>query len=287
MSAKDSESEYITESGRCDSAYMQGPSNTLLGLQSVHPRIQDWDTDKDTPGPDFAIRAYELPGGPASIPRSLPSGCSSMAFMDASFTSLTPSLSSGSSTGSESSIPSSAAGSVVRSGPFDTDGFYVDTTYDGRSESPSRLVDRQPTHLSCLYRFLGCDRASFQDAKEWYEHSKSHLRGHTPPNNLQCPYQSCSWATSGASGEESWKKRWTHLEADHDVWADGEALCEKRNGSLYQHLWKTNVIDSAQLQELRRSGRVGVENQPYITTEKSERRRQRPANPRMSRYRDR
>ena len=278
MSAQDSESEYITESGRRDSAYMQGPSRALLGLQSARPRIQDWDTDKDIPGPDFATKAYEFREGPASVPRSLPRNCSTM---DTSFTSLTPSLSSGSSAGSDSSIQSSAAGSVVRSGPFDHEGFYVD-----RSECPGVSVDHQPTLISCLYRFLGCDRTSFADARGWYEHSQSHFRGQMPPNNLRCPYSSCPWTVSGANGEESWRKRWAHLQAEHDVLADGEALCEKRDGRLFEHLWKTHVIDSAQLQELRRSGRLRVDRQPYVTTEKPERRRQRPTNPRMSRYRD-
>lgn len=278
MSAQDSESEYITESGRRDSAYMQGPSPALLGLQSSRPRIQDWDTDKDIPSPDFAVRAYEFPGGPASIPRSLPRNCSTM---DASLPSLAPSLSSGSSTGSDSSIRSSAAGSLVRSGPFDTEGFYVD-----HSECPGVSVDQQPTFISCLYRFLGCDETSFEDARGWYEHSKSHLRGQAPPGSLRCPYSSCPWTVSGVNGEESWRKRWTHLQAEHDVLADGEALCEKRDGKLFEHLWKARVIDSAQLQELRRSGRLGLDRQPYVTTEKPERRRQRPANPRMSRYRD-
>ena len=281
MSAQDSEPEYITESGRRDSAYMQGPSHALLGRQSVQPRIQELDTDKDTPGPDFAIRAYEFRGGPASIPRSLPSGCSSMAFMDESFTSLTPSLSSGSSIESDSSMRSSTAGSIVRSGPFDTEGFYVD-----ESKRPRVLLGRQPTLNSCLYRFLGCNETSFEDAKGWYEHSKSHFRGHTPPNSLHCPYSSCSWNISGANGEESWRRRWAHLEADHDLLGDGEALCEKRDSQLFEHLWNTRVINSVQLQELRRSGRLGADRQPYVTTEKSERRRQRPAHSRMKRSRD-
>jgi len=286
MSAKDSESEYITESGRCDSAHMQGPSHALLGLQSVQPRIQDWDTDKDTPGPGFAIQAYALQGGPASIPRSLPSDRSSMAFMDASFASfasLTPSLSSGSLTGSDSSIQSSAADSVVRPGPFDTEGCYVGAAYDDQSECRRAL---QPTPISCLFQFLGCNQTFSGDATEWYEHSKSHFRGQTPPSNLRCPYPTCAWAVSGVNGEESWRKRWTHLQADHAVLADGGVLCEKRDAHLYEHLWKTRVINSAQLQELRRSGRLGAEMQPYVTTEKPERRRQRPANSRMSRYRD-
>lgn len=285
MSAQDLESsEYVAESGRRDSASMQGPSHALLGLlQSVQPRIQDWDTDKDTPVPGVAIRAYGLPGDPANIPRSPLSDSSSMAFMDASFTNLTPSLSSGSSTGSDSSIRSSAASSVVRPGPLDAEGCYVDAMYHSQGEYPSVATDRRPTHILCLYQFLGC-KETFEDVTGWYEHSKSHLRGRTPPNNLRCPYQSCPWAISGINGEESWRKRWAHLEDDHDVLTDGEALCEKRDSQMFDHLWKARVIDSAQLQELRRSGRLGAERQPYVTTEKPERRRQRPAKPWASRY---
>jgi hypothetical protein len=279
MSVQDS--EYVTESGRRDSAYpMQGLSPTLLECQSVRPRIQDWNTDKDTPGPDFAIRAYDMGGGPAGIPRSLPSNSSSMAYFGASFTELTPSLSSGS-TGSDSSIQSSAAGSAVREGPLDDEGRYVD---DNQSERSCSVARRQPRYTPCLYQFLGCNKTSFEDTRSWYEHSKTHLRGQAPPKNLRCPYSSCPWTISGGNGEHSWTKRLAHLENNHDVLMDGEALCERRGGQLYEHLWRVRVIDSAQLQELRQSGRLGSDSQPYVTSEKPDRRRNRPANSRASRY---
>jgi hypothetical protein len=64
MSVQHEDSEYVTESGGRDSVYAmqarQGISLTLLDCQSVRPRVQDWDTDRDTPGPDNAIRAYEV-----------------------------------------------------------------------------------------------------------------------------------------------------------------------------------------------------------------------------------
>lgn len=287
MSAQDS--EYVTESGRRASAYppqtMQGPSSLAgLGSQSVRPRIQDWNTDEDTPGPGFAIEAYALRGGPDSTPRSLPSNSSSMAYFGASFTELTPSLSSGSSTGSESSVESSASGVAVRAGLLDAEGCYFDSTRSNQSERSCSVASRQPRSISCLYQFLGCNRTGFEDAREWYEHSKSHLRGQAPPNNLSCPYFSCPWATSGINGEDSWRKRWAHLESYHDVLADGEPLCEKRDSQLFDHLWKVRIIDSAELQELRHSGRLGSDRKPYVTTEKAERRRHRMANPRASRY---
>jgi hypothetical protein len=285
MSEQDS--DYVTESGRRDSAYtpqaMQGPSLTLLDCQSVRPRIQDWNTDKDTPGPDFAIRAYDLGGGPAGIPRSLPSNSSSMAYFGASFTDLTPSLSSGS-TGSDSSVQSSAAGSAVREGPLDDEGRYVDATHDNQSERSCSVTGRRSRYTPCLYQFLGCKQTTFEDTRGWYEHSKSHLRGQAPPKNLRCPYSSCTWTTSSADGEVSWKKREAHLESNHDVLADGEPLCEKRDAQLYEHLWRLHVISSAQLQELRQSGRLGSDSQPYVTTEKPERRRNRPVNSRTNRY---
>jgi hypothetical protein len=277
MSAQDS--EYVTESGRRDSAYppqtMQGPSLALLGARDVRPRIRDWNTDKDAPGPGFAIRAYEWQGGPSSIPRSLPSDSSSMAFFNADFAELTPSLSSGSSTGSDSSIRSSAAGIAVRPGFFDDEGCYVDAIHDKQDEISCGVTDRKSRPISCLHQFLGCDQTSFENAREWYDHSKSHLRGQPPPKNLHCPYPTCPWTTSCTNGEESWERRWAHLESNHDVLIDGEALYEKRDGQLFEHLWRMRLIDSAQLQELRRFGRLGSDKQPYVTTEKPERRRPR------------
>jgi hypothetical protein len=285
MSVQDS--EYVTGSGRRDSAYtpqaMQGPSLTLLDFQSVRTRIKDWNTDKDTPVPDFAVGAYDLGGGPAGIPRSLPSNSSSMAYFGASFTELTPSLSSGS-TGSDSSVQSSAAGSAVREGPLDHEGWYVDATHDNQSERSCSVTGRRSRYTPCLYQFLGCDQTSFEDTRGWYEHSKSHLRGQAPPKNLRCPYSSCPWAISGADGEACWRKREAHLESNHDVLADGETLIEKRDGQLYEHLWQVRAISSAQLQELRQSGRLGSDSQPYVTSEKPERRRNRPVNSRTNRY---
>lgn len=285
MSAQDS--EYVTESGRRASAYpqaTQGPSLNLLASQSVRPRIQDWDQDEDSPGPDIAVRAYKLPRGPASIPRTLPNSSSLMALFDASFTELTPSLSSGSSSGSDSSIQSSAASVAVRPGLLDAEGRYVDATRSFQTDQSRSSLDRQPARKSCLFKFLGCEKTFSKNAREWYDHSKSHFRGHTPPSNLRCPYASCSWTISGVDGEEAWWTRWTHLQSGHDVLSDGEALCEKRDGLMFEHLWKLRVISSAQLQELRCSGRLGSDSQPFVTTEKSERRRQRQANPRMGRY---
>jgi hypothetical protein len=111
----------------------------------------------------------------------------------------------------------------------------------------------QETRLGCLFRFLGCTRTFVKNDGEWYEHSKTHFREQSPPNHLRCPYSFCAWTVSGI---EAWTERWEHLQGAHDVMNSGEDLCEKRDGQLYEHLWKVRVINSAQLLELRRSGKI-------------------------------
>lgn len=113
-----------------------------------------------------------------------------------------------------------------------------------------------PTRLTCLFKFLGCTRTFAGSAEEWYEHSKTHLRGRRPPAFLRCPYESCPWAVSGV---EAWELRWAHLQQTHDLMSDGENVCEKRDGRLFEYLWKAHLISSAQLQELRRRGRLGMQ----------------------------
>lgn len=281
FAAMSGNSEYVTESGRRDSAYspqtMQGPSLALLGSERVHPRIQDWKSEDDKPGLEIAEQAYTFPNDPLSVPRSLPDSEGSMAAMlqtssgfEASFASSVPSLSSGSSIGSSSSIPSSAASLAIRPGLLDFEGCYI----DAQSSNPFDTSSPCTRGVSCLFAFLGCEKI-FRDDGEWYEHSKSHLQGRQPPNHLRCPYPSCSWATWKPDGETAWSERWMHLQNKHDVLGDAESLCEKRDTQLYDHLWRARLISAVQLQDLKRSGRLGTDGQPFVTTERSERYRHR------------
>lgn len=274
-------SEYITESGRRDSAYspqtMQGPSLALLGSERVHPRIQDWKSDEEKAGLEIAEQAYTFPNDPLSVPRSLPDSEDSMAAVlqttsgfGSSFTNTVPSLCSGSSIGSSSSIPSLAASLAIRPGLLDFEGCYT----DAQSSNLFNPSGPRARGVSCLFAFLGCEK-TFIDDGEWYEHSKSHLQGKPPPNHLRCPYRSCSWTTWKPDGETAWSERWIHLGNKHDVLGDAEFLCEKRDSQLYEHLWRARLISAVQLQDLKRSGQLGADSQPFVTTERSERHRHR------------
>ena len=240
------------ESGRRGLSLMplepqRGSSNALLHLDSVHPRIEDWSIGTDVPKSDFAIRAYKFPGMPTRLPRSLPFSYPPER-LDSSFTVEVPTLSGLPSLGTGTSIGSSSASAAENRSSIDTKKCHVDAT------SKENLT--HTTQLTCLFKFLGCTETFAGSAEEWYEHSKTHLRGRSPPSFLRCPYASCPWTVSGV---EAWELRWAHLQQTHDLMSDGENVCEKRDGQLFEYLWKARLISSAQLQELRRSGRLGIQ----------------------------
>jgi len=281
-------SEHVSESGRRDSAYspqgMQGPLFARLGSQKIQSRIQDWSNDQKTPGPGFAVQAYSCPGFPASIPRSLPAVQSSMvlttksmASRNSSPTSSVPSLSSGPSSQSESTLCSSDTGIAVRPGPFDGDGYCISNAgSDSETNDSCRPVKMKPRGVPCLFRFLNCPQ-TFTDVDHWNEHCKSHFKGRAPPRNLRCPYSSCAWTASRQDGEEAWDQRWEHFAQEHDVLSHDEELSEEPDAPLVQYLWSVRAISDVQLQELKQSGRIGSDCTPYVVTEKTERHRRRQA----------
>lgn len=291
-------SEYVTESGRRDSAYspqpMQGPSFASLEAQQIQPVLQDWSHDSsDTAGINLAVQAYSFPEGPASVPRSLPTDSSSMALTMQSLSAYGPSLadslpSLGSfpSIDSMPSIRSSAAESAVRAGFIDPEGNLARSAdAESLSEIYGSPVVQQPKGPRCLFSFLQCNK-TFTSPREWYEHSKSHFRGATPPRELRCPYPSCSRTIVGDDGEQAWSKRWEHFERDHNILAESEGVCEKRDVRLFEHLWNAGVIGRAELQELRRFGQLGSDTRPFVTEERSERRDRRRGKPMPNRSGD-
>jgi hypothetical protein len=277
-------SERVTESGRSDSASpphgcMQGgPSLASLGSQEFHSRIQDWSNDESSPGPGFVAQAYSYPEDPASIPRSPPSIQSSMALtaqsvssLDSAFTQSIPSLSSGSSSASDSSLRSSAASDAVRPGLFDDEESYVSSTRsDIQADNASNPVEQQPKGVACLFGFLDC-RETFTNVDWWNQHCKSHFKGKAPPRQLRCPYSSCTWITSGQNGEDAWDQRWEHIDLEHDVLSNGGALREEPSVQLFQHLWNARIITEAELQELRKCGRLGSDRTSFVVAERRDR----------------
>jgi hypothetical protein len=103
--------------------------------------VERWLTRSSKPGPAFKsgpvlwVKAYSCPEDPVSIPRSPPSIQSSMALTAQNVASLDPtsivslpSLSSESSSGSDSSLRSSAANAAMRPGPMNDEGHDVGST---------------------------------------------------------------------------------------------------------------------------------------------------------------
>lgn len=174
-----------------------------------------------------------------------------------------PSLSSGSSSRSNSTLSSSAVGVAVRPGPFDDEGYYVgDAEIDIQTNNSCNPFNKQSKGVPCLFGFLGCIK-TFTNVEWWNEHCKSHFQGKAPPKQLRCPYTSCAWTTSTQDGEDAWNQRWEHFDQEHDVLSNGEALREEPDVPLFQYLWNVRLITDVQLQELRRSGRLGVDSTPF------------------------
>jgi len=279
-------SEHVTEGRRSDSASsphaMQGLSLASLGSQEICSRMQEWSRDESTPGPGFVVQAYSYADDPTRVPRSLPSIQSSMGLtvqsvssLDSSFTESMPSLSSGSSSGSDSSLRSSAANDAVRSGPLDDDGCYVGSTgSDVQSNDSSDPVDNPSKGVACLFGFLSC-RKTFTDVERWNEHCKSHFKGKAPPKQLRCPYSSCVWKTSGQDGEDAWDQRRRHFDHKHEFLSRDEGLSDEPDVPLFKYLWSVKIISDVQLQELRKCGRLESDSTPFVVPQNPDRNRPR------------
>jgi hypothetical protein len=127
---------------------------------------------------------------------------------------------------------------------------------DTQMSNSSTSANKQPNGLPCLFDFLNCSM-TFTDVESWNEHCKSHFKGKAPPKQLRCPYSSCAWTTSREDGEDAWNQRLEHLVHAHDVLSYSEVLFEKPDVQLFKYLWTSRIITDAQLQELRKHGRVG------------------------------
>lgn len=278
-------SEDNAESGRSDSAHsphsMQGLLRSLPEFQPGPYTIQRWTDDHESPNPNSVARAYSFPEGPASAPRTVVSQTSSMtaitrpnqSVFGSSLTGPEPSLVPGSTLAS-SSVGTSNVALIAQPGYFDGDGNPVPPHGVEIRVADLRLpVVREADRLVCLFGFLNCDR-TFEEAREWYEHSKSHFQGKSPPEKLQCPFSSCRWKVEGTDGEHAWTARWEHFEQDHDLLSNSERLSANPDTQLITHLWNSKVIGGAELQELRRQGRLGRESQPFVETVRSTYRRQ-------------
>lgn len=263
-SRPDSSSDGEAEPGSSANAYVVCPNLATLGRLNNEPVIaEDHWHDEDETG--FHRRAivgrYRFPTDGREVPRvfsQLPSQTSSMAV----------SVSSRSTTG-ESSARSVQASST--SAP--SFGFYstLNSSSSARTKDADVVVQthvleededgvpRAPTpegaegRLACCFSFLACSFRS-DSVKEWDTHSQSHFRGRLPLS-VYCPFRRCAWKSTAGTGEEAWHDRRTHIIGEHR--GNGVVEVDRRPpSSLIQHLWREQIIDNAQLKELREYGRL-------------------------------
>jgi len=119
-----------------------------------------------------------------------------------------------------------------------------------RAEIDSRP---QPCALACSYSFLDCSFTS-DDRDEWNTHCKAHFRGKLP-RTVDCPFR-CRWQYSTETGEEAWVEREKHICNDHSMY-DIVETSRRPDNALLSHLWRSDIIDEAQLKALRMNGRSG------------------------------
>jgi len=235
-------------------------SDFAAGLhdRDVQPVISDWETSRES---GFlhrvAVQQYSFPIGNGSQPKSLPlsesdSGSSlvppdsraSMASVSRP-SSYLPSLASSSLDYTTSSARTSEASSILQNPSV------VELELD---EEPPAI---QSNHwLPCCYPWLGC-RLSFDSLDTWHTHCLSHHRGH-PPKTVRCPF-SCDWSTVAATGYEAWNHRWRHIASKHS--AETLVPDSKADAETVTHMWRSRILSSAQLKEIRKLGYLG-ESEP-------------------------
>ena len=272
------------DNGRRDSAYslhsMQDPpvrSLSTLADDELYPLINEPAWGAVDAGSDFHYRfaaaAYSSARAPESISEySSPSdgdngamaltlnSCISIATAAAP---RTPSLGSYPTAPSKSSIQTWEAESAIGVGPIDNDGNLVDL---------ASLAVQPPSGLPCLFSFLDCPQ-TFLNPVAWHDHSKSHFHGAAPPTCMQCPQSDCAWSVKTVDGEATWAACWTHLVCEHDLPAESGCVWKRPSTALIQYLYGIRVITSAQYQELRKQGQLGVESRAYTVVEGDEKHR--------------
>jgi hypothetical protein len=254
-----STSDTQAENGQLDSAPV-APS-ILAACSSQQPEKLIHEKNWHNPdSPDFherfTARQYSFPDAAVSdLPSSADSESitSSMAALSISashssaFTSrlsagYPPSLISQSTLRSHQSARTSRADSFLNLETLDEN---ADGTSDGANIQPHRV-------LPCCFSFLSCTFES-RNLEQWDTHCKSHFRGRVP-RFLDCPFR-CDWTREAATGEEAWQARMIHIWSDHGL----HGLVDtgrKPSSLLIHHLWKEDIIDRAQVKELRTTGRL-------------------------------
>ncbi|GAB7360363.1 hypothetical protein MBLNU230_g8321t1 [Neophaeotheca triangularis] len=136
---------------------------------------------------------------------------------------------------------------------------------------------QQESGLACACHFLNC-RDLFSDLGEWDLHTRTiHFR-HILPTNIHCPFQACPAVFHADSGNEAWTARNAHIASSHSF-AEEVDTTNRADSSLSRHLWANRLITEPQYQELRKFGRLGETDQPYVMTTEPRRERRTVNNP--------
>ncbi|KAK6428676.1 hypothetical protein LTR95_015180 [Oleoguttula sp. CCFEE 5521] len=240
---------------------------------SGRPALESWVLDQTNATP-FAATAHRLAPGAEEAPRycpPVPRDVESMARMFDGRTAMrcsdkgsVPSLDLRSRTLSGSYIETLEAESAVQAGGLDEDGQVIE--YELASA-------QTPVGIKCLFNFLGCDQV-WESMTRWNDHSKSHLEGHTPPTELECPVRHCAESFQAESGETAWTDWWEHIQTSHNF-NEMADLSSSLDMGLVQYLYRESLISRADMQELRIHGRLGMETRSVVSSQSESRHRRR------------
>ena len=266
-----SDSSSDSGSGSSDSAYVASPrqagSLAALRAQQIQPLIHDprW-TESNTGGFEsrFAASRYSFSSSPNNLPRALKrtdSGSMSTAVAPPSrsttwgstSSAYPPSLGSGSTAASGSSARTTDADSILKQSLL---------------EDVNGVLERRQPGLPCPYGILDCSFTS-PDLPIWETHSLSHFKG-SPPKICSCPFEGCVWSVEAETAQQAWYSRSAHIRTHSSTeWIVRPIL---PGHAHVGHLWRTGVIGTAELKELRQNGRLGMSSAAVLRSSRDDRR---------------
>lgn len=138
---------------------------------------------------------------------------------------------------------------------------------DGQADPATVRIDEEgqppePTY-PCPFNFLHCTEA-FSNCEQWMTHSLSHFRGMSPPKRVVCPLENCQNLDEVfQTGEEAWTRFMGHMALHHQRGEGLQHSTKEKSQHLFQYLHNLRVIGDADLQELRRTGRLSQEPKLY------------------------
>lgn len=259
------------------SDYQVASSFAALRSRPTQPIIGDYNWHSDDPQDfqqRFAVGPYDLQGEPRTVPKypgAPPSNASSsmaVAIHQSQYSSslYTPSLA-----GRSATTASSGPSARTSSGNSALSRYQA----AGRLEEgdDGMLFSPDTGRWQCPYGFLGCNEW-LDSMEDWDNHCLSHFRRRENlPKHVYCPFLGCSWSFGGASGDQAWGCRRTHIWACHYAGGSIDAF-RRPDKRMVEHLWRVGLINEAQKKELRTTGHLSG-NDVYLVSASSSRDRRR------------